>query len=38
MAATVRLTGTPTFLINGKATASIAPEQVLKAIEAAKAG
>ena len=37
-AATIHLTGTPTFLINGKATASIAPEEVLKAIEAAKAG
>jgi protein-disulfide isomerase len=35
-AATFRLTGTPTFLINGKATASIAPEEVLRAIEAAK--
>ena len=37
-AATFHLTGTPTFLINGKATASIAPAEVLKAIEAAKAG
>ncbi len=37
-AATFHLTGTPTFLINGKATASIAPADVLKAIEAAKAG
>lgn len=35
-AATFRLTGTPTFLINGKTTSSIAPEEVLKAIEAAK--
>ncbi|CAN5353019.1 DsbA family protein [soil metagenome] len=31
-----KLTGTPTFLINGKTTASIAPEEVLRAIEAAK--
>jgi len=37
-AATFKLTGTPTFLINGKTTSSIAPEEVLKAIEAAKAG
>jgi protein-disulfide isomerase len=35
-AATFKLTGTPTFLINGKTTSSIAPEEVLKAIEAAK--
>ena len=35
-AATFQLTGTPTFLINGKTTSSIAPEEVLKAIEAAK--
>ena len=35
-AATFKLTGTPTFLINGKTTSSIAPEDVLKAIEAAK--
>lgn len=32
-----RLVGTPTFLINGQATHSIAPQEVLKAIEAAKA-
>ncbi len=32
-----RLVGTPTFLINGQATTSIAPQEVLKAIEAAKA-
>lgn len=31
-----KLTGTPTFLINGKTTSSIAPEEVLRAIEAAK--
>jgi len=35
-AATFKLTGTPTFLINGKATPSIAPEDVLAAIEMAK--
>jgi protein-disulfide isomerase len=29
--------GTPTFLINGKTTSSIAPAEVLAAIEAAKA-
>lgn len=32
-----RLVGTPTFLINGKATTGIAPQEVLQAIEAAKA-
>jgi len=37
-AAAFKLTGTPTFLINGKTTATIAPEDVLRAIEAAKAG
>jgi len=37
-AAAFKLTGTPTFLINGKTTASIAPEEVARAIEAAKAG
>lgn len=37
-AAAFQLTGTPTFLINGKTTADIAPETVLRAIEAAKAG
>jgi protein-disulfide isomerase len=36
-AATFQLTGTPTFLINGKTTPDIAPETVLRAIEAAKA-
>ncbi len=36
VAATLKLTGTPTFLINGKATASIAPEDVGAAIAAAK--
>ncbi len=36
-AATLKLTGTPTFLINGKATASIAPEEVAAAIATAKA-
>lgn len=36
IAATLQLTGTPTFLINGKATASIAPEDVAAAIAAAK--
>jgi protein-disulfide isomerase len=35
-AAAFKLTGTPTFLINGKTTSSIAPEEVLKAIEDAK--
>ncbi len=35
-AATLKLTGTPTFLINGKTTASIAPEEVAAAIAAAK--
>ena len=37
-AAAFKLTGTPTFLINGKTTASIAPEEVARAIAAAKAG
>lgn len=37
-AAAFKLMGTPTFLINGKTTASIAPEEVARAIEAAKAG
>lgn len=37
-AAAFKLTGTPTFLINGKTTSSIAPEEVARAIEAAKAG
>lgn len=32
-----RLVGTPTFLINGQATTGIAPQEVLQAIEAAKA-
>lgn len=32
-----RLVGTPTFLINGEATTGIAPQEVLQAIEAAKA-
>ena len=32
-----RLTGTPTFLINGKTTHGIAPDEVNRAIEAAKA-
>jgi len=36
--ATLGLIGTPTFLINGKTTASIAPAEVLAAIEAAKRG
>lgn len=35
--ATLGLVGTPTFLINGKTTSSIAPAEVLAAIEAAKA-
>jgi len=35
-AAAFHLTGTPTFLINGKSTASIAPADVAQAIEAAK--
>lgn len=37
-AAGLQLTGTPTFIINGKATASIAPSDVAAAIAAAKAG
>jgi len=37
-AATFKLTGTPTFLINGKTTPNIDPAEVLRAIEAAKAG
>ncbi|WP_309627867.1 thioredoxin domain-containing protein [Brevundimonas sp.] len=36
--ATLGLVGTPTFLINGKTTASINPQEVAAAIEAAKAG
>lgn len=32
-----RLVGTPTFLVNGEATTGIAPQEVLQAIEAAKA-
>jgi protein-disulfide isomerase len=36
--ATLGLVGTPTFLINGKTTASIDPREVEAAIEAAKAG
>ncbi|QTN18677.1 thioredoxin domain-containing protein [Brevundimonas sp. AJA228-03] len=35
--ATLGLVGTPTFLINGETTSSIAPAEVLAAIEAAKA-
>lgn len=35
-AAALKLTGTPTFLINGKATASISPEEVAAAIAVAK--
>lgn len=38
IAATLNLTGTPTFLINGRTTPSIAPEEVAKAIADAKAG
>lgn len=34
---TLKLTGTPTFIINGKATSSISPEEVAAAIAAAKA-
>lgn len=34
--ATLNLVGTPTFLINGKTTASIAPAEIAAAIEAAK--
>ena len=34
----LQLTGTPTFIINGKATASIAPADVAAAIAAAKGG
>ena len=36
--ATLGLVGTPTFLINGKTTATINPQEVAAAIEAAKAG
>ena len=36
--ATLGLVGTPTFLINGKTTSSINPEEVAAAIAAAKAG
>ena len=36
--ATLGLVGTPTFLINGKTTASIAPQEVAAAIAAAKRG
>ena len=36
--ATLGLIGTPTFLINGKTTATINPQEVATAIEAAKAG
>ncbi|WGM30937.1 thioredoxin domain-containing protein [Brevundimonas sp. NIBR11] len=36
--ATLGLVGTPTFLINGKTTATIAPQEVAAAIAAAKAG
>ena len=36
--ATLGLIGTPTFLINGKTTATINPQEVAAAIEAAKAG
>lgn len=36
--ATLGLVGTPTFLINGKTTATINPREVAAAIEAAKAG
>ncbi|MBB5745458.1 DsbA family protein [Brevundimonas variabilis] len=37
-AAGLQLTGTPTFIINGKATASIAPAEVAAAITSAKGG
>lgn len=36
--ATLGLVGTPTFLINGKTTATISPQEVAAAIRAAKAG